>query len=173
MNLDIHMVKRLVKERKIFSLENLKQVLEEEMELTYSTTTLNRFVCKHKISLYSRYISDEELSSNISSLIDSLGISYGRKTMKGALLALGINASQRRISKCLRNLNPGSHKMRVLNIHRALNPKRYIAPHFGHNLHMDQNEKLVEYGIVIVLAVDGQSNFIASGYIPLQRIIHF
>jgi len=35
------------------------------------------------------------------------------------------------------------------------NPVPYHADYFGHKLHIDQNEKLVMYGVTHVTAVDG------------------
>lgn len=45
---------------------------------------------------------------------------------------------------------------------RSFNPIPYHAEYFGHKLHMDQNEKLVMFGAVHVLAVDGFSGKIVS-----------
>lgn len=38
----------------------------------------------------------------------------------------------------------------------------YFAEYFGHKLHLDQNEKLVRYGVTEVIAVDGYSSFITG-----------
>ncbi|EYC03147.1 hypothetical protein Y032_0095g2789 [Ancylostoma ceylanicum] len=43
---------------------------------------------------------------------------------------------------------------------RQINPLTYYAPYFGYNVHMDQNEKLVDFGYVIVAAVDEASCFV-------------
>jgi len=45
---------------------------------------------------------------------------------------------------------------------RNFNPLPYHAEYFGHKLHMDQNEKLVMFGVVHVLAVDGYSSKIVA-----------
>ena len=37
------------------------------------------------------------------------------------------------------------------------NPAAYVARYFGHKLHFDQNEKLVNYGVTYVMARDGYS----------------
>ena len=44
---------------------------------------------------------------------------------------------------------------------RSFNPKAYKADYFGHKLHVDQNEKLVMYGVIH--ARDGYSGMI-TGY---------
>ena len=38
---------------------------------------------------------------------------------------------------------------------RAVNPIPYRGDYFGHKLHIDQNEKLVMYGVTHVAAIDG------------------
>ena len=43
-----------------------------------------------------------------------------------------------------------------------LNPIPYRADYFRHKTHMDQNEKLVMYGVTRVLAIDDLSRFIAA-----------
>ncbi|CAC5373737.1 unnamed protein product [Mytilus coruscus] len=40
---------------------------------------------------------------------------------------------------------------------RNFNPVPYQADHFGHKIHLDQNEKLVMFGVTHVIAVDGYS----------------
>ena len=40
---------------------------------------------------------------------------------------------------------------------RSFNPKVHKADYFGHKLHIDQNEKLVIYGVTHVVARDGYS----------------
>ena len=45
---------------------------------------------------------------------------------------------------------------------RNLNPIPYYAEYFGHKLHMDQNEKLVMFGVTHVLAIDGFSSKIVG-----------
>ena len=45
---------------------------------------------------------------------------------------------------------------------RSFNPKVYKADYFGHKLHVDQNEKLVMYGVTHVEDLDGYSRMIAG-----------
>jgi hypothetical protein len=47
-----------------------------------------------------------------------------------------------------------------------LNPHPYFAEYFGHKLHIDQNEKVVMFGVTHVAAVDGYSRKIV-GFITL------
>ena len=45
---------------------------------------------------------------------------------------------------------------------RKTNPIPYCADYFGHKLYMDQNEKLMVYGVTHVLAIAGHSHSIAA-----------
>ena len=163
MELDVESVKRLISHHRPTSSDQLRILIAEKEGLSYSIRTIRRFVSKHGLNLFSNNIPDNELQHNINELVKKLGISYGRKTLKGALESNGINASQRRIAKCLRIANPENHHRRARNMHKTLNPGRYLAPHFGYNLHIDQNEKLKDYGCVVVMAVDGFSNYLVAG----------
>ena len=54
---------------------------------------------------------------------------------------------------------------------QQLNPIPYQADYFGHKLHVDQNEKLVIYGVVHVCAADGYSGKIVShALMPVKTI---
>ena len=45
---------------------------------------------------------------------------------------------------------------------RQTNPLPYSAQYFGHKLHIDQNEKLVMYGVTHVCSIDGYSRYIPA-----------
>ena len=79
--------------------------------------------------------------------------------MKGHLAARGIRVSEAQISECLKRICPEGHEACRSN---RVNPIRYQANYFGHKLHLDQNEKLVEYGVTHVIARDGFSGKIVS-----------
>ena len=51
---------------------------------------------------------------------------------------------------------------------RNRNPIPYYASHYGHKLHIDQNEKLGMFGVTHVIAVDGFSSFIVRQCAILQ-----
>ena len=51
---------------------------------------------------------------------------------------------------------------------RAINPIPYRATFYSEMLHMDQNEKLVMYGVVHVVAIDGYSHRIV-GFATMPR----
>ena len=74
-----------------------------------------------------------------------------------------MNISQRRVALALQVVEPIYHQRRQANTARMINPIPYRADYFGHKLHIDQNEKLVMYGITHVVAIDGHSRFIPAG----------
>ena len=52
------------------------------------------------------------------------------------------------------------------------NPVPYYAPYFGYKYHMDQNEKLIEYGVTHVVIVDGCSRMVLGIHsMPIKKPI--
>ena len=82
--------------------------------------------------------------------------------IKGHLDATGFRVSESRISESLKRICPDGHEARRSNTINRVNPTRYQAKYFGHKLHVDQNEKLVEYCVTHVIARDGFSGKIVS-----------
>ncbi len=78
-------------------------------------------------------------------------------TFTGHLRAQGITLGERTVRKYLRRLTPNYTAARRHGVERQTNPVKYSAAYPGHKLHIDQNEKLVEYGVCHVIAVDGYS----------------
>ena len=80
----------------------------------------------------------------------------------GMLRSEGINVGEVKVGKLLREINPTASTNRCQNAGRNLNPKTYKADYFGQKIHIDQNEKLVMYGVVHVCARDGYSGMIVG-----------
>nr|XP_023675706.1 uncharacterized protein LOC111848157 [Paramormyrops kingsleyae] len=76
--------------------------------------------------------------------------------MTGYLSVKGIKASEGRVGKVLRSIHQPYHNARQQGA-RNLNPIPYKAEYMGHKIHLDQNEKLVMFGVTHVMAVDGFS----------------
>ena len=74
-----------------------------------------------------------------------------------------VNISQRRVASAFQVVAPIYHQRRQANTARMINPIPYRADYFGHKLHIDQNKKLVMYGVTHVVAIDGHSRFIPAG----------
>ena len=59
-------------------------------------------------------------------------------------------------------MNPHYHVLRLSRADCHLNPVPYHAGYFGYKLHVDQNEKLVMFGVTHICAIDGYSSMIVS-----------
>ena len=53
------------------------------------------------------------------------------------------------------NVIPVYIQQRQRHTHHQLNPVLYYAEYFGHKVHIDQNEKLIRFGVTHVAASDG------------------
>ena len=91
-----------------------------------------------------------------------VGPTYGRKTMVGVLASQGIRAGSQRVGQSLARVNPVSHERRRTRTERQTNPIPYSSKYFGNKVHIDQNEKLVLFGVTHVCAVDGYSGMIVG-----------
>lgn len=77
--------------------------------------------------------------------------------MTGFLSSQGFRISQQRVGLALKRINPLHHSRRQDTAQRSINPVPYTAKYFGEKLHIDQNEKLIAFGVTHVCAVDGFS----------------
>ncbi|KAL1250721.1 hypothetical protein QQF64_018517 [Cirrhinus molitorella] len=93
----------------------------------------------------------------VGSAVTACGPVCGRKVMTGMLRASGFRLGERRIRRALAQV------MRREGTTRQINPHVYYAEYAGHKLHMDQNEKLIDFGVTEILASDGFSGKI-MGY---------
>ena len=82
--------------------------------------------------------------------------------MKGMLSSRGYLISETHIARSLHRIAPVAYEHRRNDTHNRLNPEPYMALYPGHKLHLDQNEKLVMFGVVHVIARDGFSGKIVS-----------
>uniref|UniRef100_A0A914X297 Integrase catalytic domain-containing protein n=1 Tax=Plectus sambesii TaxID=2011161 RepID=A0A914X297_9BILA len=135
---------------------------------SFTARTLQIYLKDHKIS-YKKPLSKEELEEQVRIATSEIGGVAGRKAMQGYLRSKGIQASQKRISNAQKIVGQVYFENRRQDAQRQLNPRPYQATCFGYNLHFDQNEKLVEYGIVFVMAVDGKSAFITRASIMPRK----
>ena len=86
--------------------------------------------------------------------------------MTGFLSSQGIRCAEKRVDQSLERLNPANQTNRRLNTHRKTNSIPHVAEYFGQKVHIDQNEKLVMFGITHVCAVDGYSSKIVGCFPP-------
>ena len=80
--------------------------------------------------------------------------------MTGLLSSYGIHVDQQRVRQSLNRVSPGYQRARQVATTRQTNPVPYHADYAGHKLHIDQNEKLVMYGVTHVAALDGYNGTI-------------
>ena len=71
--------------------------------------------------------------------------------------------AEKRVGTALSLVSPRYTAQRRTSTTRAVNPIPYRADYFGHKLHIDQNEKLVMYGVTHVAAIDVHSRFVVAG----------
>ena len=91
-----------------------------------------------------------------------IGPAYGRKTMKGYLQSKGLLVGERQIGATLPDVNPPYHLQRLNLSEQHMNPIPYSAEYAGHKLHIDQNEKVVMFGLTHICAIDGFSGYIVG-----------
>ncbi|XP_073688666.1 uncharacterized protein [Garra rufa] len=121
----------------------------------HSVANIKKFLGDRNLRNRGR-LTDEHLEVAVASAIRETGPSFGRKMMTGYLASKGLGASERRVGAALRLVNQPAHQARLQGA-RNLNPVPYHAEYFGHKMHIDQNEKLVMFGVTHVIAVDGYS----------------
>lgn len=82
--------------------------------------------------------------------------------MTGLLASSGIRVSEQRVGESLRRVHPSYQQARRSGTAVLLNPVPYQADYFGHKLHVDQNEKLVMFGVTHICGIDGYSGKIVG-----------
>ena len=75
----------------------------------------------------------------------------------GLLRSDGIVAGEQRVRTAMAKVTPTYVQHRHRQTYRLMNPVPYYAEYHGHKLHLDQNEKLVRFGVTHVSASDGYS----------------
>ena len=81
--------------------------------------------------------------------------------MIGVLASQGIRAGSQRVGQALARVNPGYQDRRT-RTERQTNPIPYSAKYFGNKVHIDQNEKLILFGLTHVCTIDGYSGMIVG-----------
>ena len=70
----------------------------------------------------------------------------------------GMRVGRRRLQSSLRRVSPVFHEQWRNAMVRRANPVPYYSPYHGHKLHIDQNEKLKDFGVTHVCFSDGHSS---------------
>lgn len=82
--------------------------------------------------------------------------------MCGFLASEGVRVAEARVGQSLSRVAPTHQQARQRTTSRRLNPIPYHASYFGQKLHIDQNEKLVMFGVTHICASDGYSGKIVG-----------
>ena len=82
--------------------------------------------------------------------------------MTGYIRSYDIIASEQRVRKSMLIVDPLNHAIRVQDGQRRFNAVPYNSQYFGHKIHVDLNEKLVHFGVVLIGAIDGFSGMIVD-----------
>ncbi|XP_056603041.1 uncharacterized protein LOC130420010 isoform X2 [Triplophysa dalaica] len=141
--------------------EQISSFLNVECELPKgaSKSSIRRFCDVHGIGR--KRVDNYNLELEVAKAVTEIGPTYGRKMMKGYLTTKGVNASEGRVGSVLRTTNLPYHMARYHGS-RNINPVTYTAEYMGRKLHIDQNEKMVMFGVTHVVAVDGNSRKIVG-----------
>ena len=90
--------------------------------------------------------------------------------LTGYLRSRGHKISENSVAKIVKSITPVAVTERRILANRQLNPKPYHADYFGQKVHIDQNEKLVMYGVTHVIARDGYSGMVvATSTMPIKN----
>ncbi|KAI2644312.1 CBK1 kinase activator protein MOB2 [Labeo rohita] len=135
------------------SYENISSHLSQLGVQKCSARSVRRFCSEHNVKRRSE-VDDAHLELSVASAIKEVGPTFGRTFMTGYLSSKGIHAGEVRVGRGVRNLNPVP----------------YHAEHMGHKLHLDQNEKMMMFGVTHVVAIDGfSSQIVAYNTMPVKN----
>ena len=81
----------------------------------------------------------------------------------------GLRVSERKLRRLLPSIAPIARRSRQTSSYERRNPSVYGARYFGHKIHLDQNEKLVHYGVTYIFARDGYSGKVVGNTVMPRK----
>lgn len=152
-------IRRLVEEQG-YTCTQVQEVLQQQYGLGRgsSISSISKFCATRNIHRfdYAR-LGRDGVDAVVRPAVTVCGPVYGRKMMTGMLRASGYRLGERAVRRALAQMTPQYTQMRREGTARQTNPHVYYAEYAGHKIHMDQNEKLVDFGVTEVVASDGFS----------------
>lgn len=92
--------------------------------------------------------------------------------MTGLLRSRGYRIGERATRLALQTVSSTYHIQRQRGTERLRNPTPYYAEYAGHKIHLDQNEKLADFGLTHVMATDGYSGkIVGASSMPVKNNI--
>lgn len=88
-----------------------------------------------------------------------VGPAYGRHTLNGLLRSEWVVVGEQRVRSAMTSVTPVYIQQRQQHTYHQLNPVPYYAEYFGPKMHIDQNKKLILFGVTCthVAASNGYS----------------
>lgn len=126
-----------------------------------SVRSVRRYCNDNGICRYN-HLSSSEVDDAVETAVSLVGPSYGCRTLTGLLRSEGIIVGEQRVRSSMTRVTPVYCEQRRQRTYRQLNPVPYYAEYYGHKMHIDQNEKLVRFGVTHVAASDGFSGKILN-----------
>ena len=114
-----------------------------------------RRYCNDNGIFRSSHLTTSEVDDVVERTVSQVGPSYGHCTLTGLLRSEGIIVGEQRVRSSMRRITPTYIEQRCQRTYHQLNPTPYYAEYCGHKMHIDQNEKLVRFGVTNVAASDG------------------
>ena len=114
-----------------------------------STRSVRRYCNDRGICRTSR-LTSSEVDDVVERAVSLVGPAYGRRTLTGLLRSEGLIVGEQRVRTAMSSVTPAYIGQRRRHTYRQLNPRPYCAEYYGHKMHIDQNEKLVRFGVTHV-----------------------
>lgn len=151
-------IRRLVEEQG-YTCTQVQEVLQQQYGLGIgsSISSISKFCATRNIHRFDYARLGRDGVDAVRPAVNVCGPVYGRKMMTGMLRASGYRLGERAVRRALAQMTPQYTQMRREGTARQTNPHVYYAEYAGHKIHMDQNEKLVDFGVTEVVATDGFS----------------
>ena len=139
------------------------QKIADMLQVSVSTIQRRRkeFGLNDEFERYSD-ITDDELDQIYESITGNLSEgpltpNIGRRRFIGALRSRGLRVQRRRVSECLRRLDPVGTSLRWrMTIHR----RKYYVPTPNSLWHIDSGHKLIRYKLITHVCIDGKTRLL-------------